>query len=368
VTGYHKHLSSALIGTAALLLIPFINPPTAQACSRVVYASPEDQIVVTGRNMDWFESLDASLWVLPQGLERNDAAGENSLEWTSKYGSVVVTGFDKAVADGLNEKGLAVNALYLAETDFGKRDPQKPGLSWAGYVQYVLDNFASVSEAVEAMRNADIEVVSSAIPGSIPKPPTLHFALSDASGDSAIFEYLNGKLEIHHGKEYKVMTNSPIFSKQLALNTYWKIVGGENMLPGTVRASDRYVRASYYVDQLPEPKNNIEAVANMMSVMRNVAQLQGKVDTNVPNISPTIWQSVADNSNKVYYFQQSNLPSGVWVDFADLDFKKEASVMKVTLQNNYKLTGNIKDAFTKAELFKFTGPEENSQNEHLNQQ
>ena len=39
---------------------------------------------------------------------------------------------------------------------------------------------------------------------------------------SAIFEYVHGKLVIHHGKEYQVMTNSPIYDQQIAINEYWK--------------------------------------------------------------------------------------------------------------------------------------------------
>ncbi|WP_207384300.1 linear amide C-N hydrolase [Legionella yabuuchiae] len=363
---FQEKLIAVLVSTASVLSINLMAIQPATACTRAVYTSPDGQFVITGRNMDWFESLDASLWILPRGLKRNGAAGQNSLEWISKYGSVVVTGFDKAVADGMNEQGLAVNALYLGETKFGQRDINNPGLSWAGYVQYLLDNFASVSEAVQAMKDSRIEVVSSPIPGADPKPPTLHFSLSDSTGDSAIFEYLNGKLVIHHGKQYKVMTNSPIYSQQLALNTYWEIVGGENMLPGTVRASDRYVRASYYVDQIPTPDNNIKAVTDVMAVMRNTAQPQGKVDAKVPNISPTIWQSIADNTSKTYYYQQSNLPSSVWVEFKELDFSNGAKVMKVTLQDNYKLVGNIKDAFSEAKLFEFTGPMDKSQNVNVN--
>ncbi|CSI84473.1 choloylglycine hydrolase [Vibrio cholerae] len=30
---------------------------------------------------------------------------------------------------------------------------------------------------------------------------------------------------IHHGSQYKVMTNSPTFDQQLALNTYWQQIG-----------------------------------------------------------------------------------------------------------------------------------------------
>ena len=70
-------------------------------------------------------------------------------------------------------------------------------------------------------------------------------------GDSAIFEYVGGKLVIHHGKQYTVMTNSPIYSEQLALNAYWQKIGGFKFLPGTNRAADRFARASFLLDAIP---------------------------------------------------------------------------------------------------------------------
>ena len=53
--------------------------------------------------------------------------------------------------------------------------------------------------------------------------------LADATGDSAIFEYIDGKLVVHHGKQYSVMTNDPPYDQQLALNGYWQEVGGASV-------------------------------------------------------------------------------------------------------------------------------------------
>ena len=80
---------------------------------------------------------------------------------------------------------------------------------------------------------------------------TLHLAITDETGNTAILEYLDGKLNIHEGKEYRVMTNSPRYEEQLA-NRYWEEIGGLVMLPGTNRASDRFVRASFYIKQSPK--------------------------------------------------------------------------------------------------------------------
>jgi penicillin V acylase-like amidase (Ntn superfamily) len=80
----------------------------------------DDRTVITGRNMDWKEDMGSNLWVLPAGMQRDGAAGPPSLRWTSRYGSVVVSGYEAGMADSLNEKGLAANALYLAESEYPK--------------------------------------------------------------------------------------------------------------------------------------------------------------------------------------------------------------------------------------------------------
>ena len=111
---------------------------------------------------------------------------------------------------------------------------------------------------------------------------------------------------IHHGHQYKVMTNSPIYDKQLALDEYWKDIGGLTFLPGTNRAADRYARASFLLDAVPKklapqyiagvPDQNFayQAVAEVMSVQRAVSVPLGITTPDQPNISSTIWRTVAD--------------------------------------------------------------------------
>ncbi len=326
------------------------------ACSRVVHVSKDGSHVVTGRTMDWFEDIKSNLWQFPRGMKRDGAVGKNPAQWISKYGSVITAGFDGGTTDGLNEKGLMVNLLYLGEADFGKRDKTRPGVSWSIYSQYLLDNYATVAEAVEAEKDDHHQIVTSPLPGSVAKPPTLHFSLSDATGDSAIFEHLDGKLVIHHGKQYKVMTNSPTYDQQIALNAYWESVGGEAMLPGTHRAADRYVRASYYESQLPDPKDDRQAMANVMSVMRNVSVPFGTTDPSKPNIAPTIWRSAADHVRKIYYFESTLSPNIIWVQLNRLDFKSGSAVKKLNLVGNYDLAGDVSDQFKTAKPFVFLGP------------
>ena len=100
----------------------------ANACSRVLWVR-SGQPVLVGRSMDWFEPMHTNLWALPRGIKRSGLAGKNSLRWTSKYGSLVAVVYNFASADGINEKGLDANILWLAESDFGSRNENLPGLS-----------------------------------------------------------------------------------------------------------------------------------------------------------------------------------------------------------------------------------------------
>jgi penicillin V acylase-like amidase (Ntn superfamily) len=72
----------------------------------------------------------------------------------------------------------------------------------------------------------------------------VHLSLADKTGDSAIIEYIGGKVKIYHSRNYTVMTNSPTFDRQLKLARDHKGLGGDKPLPGTSEASDRFVRAS----------------------------------------------------------------------------------------------------------------------------
>ena len=261
-------------------------------CTRVVYQGT-NATILTGRSMDWKEECRSNLWIFPRGMDRSGEAGNNPVLWKSKYGSVIASAYDICSTDGMNERGLVANLLWLAESSYPKWSGTKPGLTIAAWVQYVLDNYATVSEAVDDLSQEKFEVVSSLMPDGS-RFATLHLAISDATGDSAIFEYLGGKLTVHHDRSYQVMTNSPVFDQQLALNEYWKNIGGTTFLPGTNRAADRFVRASFYVNAVPKTDDQRIATASVFSVIRNTSVPYGISTPDEPNISSTRWRTVSE--------------------------------------------------------------------------
>nr|WP_096335007.1 linear amide C-N hydrolase [Thiopseudomonas alkaliphila] len=340
----------ALIGTLAFSAI-------ADACTRVVYLGEGDRII-TARSMDWKKDIETNLWIFPRGIERNGEVGPNSIKWTSKYGSVISSGYDIATTDGLNEKGLMANVLWLVESKYPTfTEKSKPGLTLAAWAQYVLDNFATVEEAVTALKQEPYTIVTAEVPGET-RLATLHLSLSDASGDSAIIEYIDGKQVIHHNRTYQVMTNSPTFEHQLALNEYWQQIGGETMLPGTNRAADRFVRASYYVNRIPQAASPEESIASMFGVIRNASVPYGISTPDQPNISSTRWRTLADHKNQLYFFESALSPSIFWVDLKKVDFSSETGKTKqLKLEANQArvLGGEVSNQFEVTKPFKFIG-------------
>lgn len=321
----------------------------------MVYLGTGERIV-TGRSMDWEVEIGTNLWALPRGVERTGSAGPGSLEWTSKYGSVVASGYDISTTDGLNEAGLAANLLWLAESQYPSGEGTHSALSLSLWAQYILDNYATVAEAVAALSATPLHIMTIEVPGQ-QRLATLHLALSDASGDSAIVEYIDGEQVIHHGREFQVMTNSPIFDKQLAISEYWKEIGGTVMLPGTNRAADRFVRASFYIDAVPKTADPLEAVAVALGVVRNASVPYGITTPEAPNISSTRWRTAIDHTALRYFFESALSPSTFWVDLKNLDLSEGAPTLRLELGEGQKTvyTGETSAQFKEAEPFTFLG-------------
>lgn len=322
----------------------------ADACTRAVYLGP-DNMIVTGRTMDWKEDPQSNIYFFPRGMERRGGMTDNTVKWTSVYGSVVTAGYDIGVCDGMNEKGLVANLLFLAESDYHRPDDKRPVMGLSIWTQYVLDNFATVDEAVEVLGKEVFRIDDPDLPNGAKS--TLHLSISDPTGNSAIFEYINGNLVIHHGRNCQVMTNSPTYDKQQTLDDYWEQIGGLVMLPGTNRASDRFVRASFYIKALPQTADYRQAVAGVFSVMRNVSVPLGISIPSQPNIASTRWRTVADQKNRVYYFESTLSPDIFWIDLNALDFSADKSVRKLTLTNGEIYSGDAAVKMQDAEPLSF---------------
>ena len=305
----------------------------------------KDQPVLVGRIMGWTTPQATRLVAFPKGIKKDGKTPENPVKWTSKYGSICVLTWDKMCADGLNEVGLAAHGLFLAEARFGDRDVSKPGICTSIWCNYFLDTCATVAECVEKAKEVQLQPFYFVHQGAHGET-SCHFCVEDASGDSAIFEVLDGELHIHHGKEYQTMTNSPVFEQQLVLMKQYQGLGGDKPIGGSPSSEDRFIRAAYYGNILPEPKNYEMAIAGIKSVIMACSTSYGINDPLHPNIAADLWHTYLDLTNKNFYFDMADRPHLVRMKLSDFDFSEGTPIKVCDVQTVMQTEcGNIKDFF-----------------------
>ncbi|EJK48735.1 hypothetical protein THAOC_32445 [Thalassiosira oceanica] len=332
--------------------------------------------MVAGRSMDWGFSFEDVLFVNPPGEEMDGNAGDLSVSWTSKYGSVTssIIGFFSGMgdaakdfevpeggcaglefskdggSDGMNTEGLTIHMLYLGEEDgtvYAEPSETDPiNISFMRYTRYVLDNFATVADAIEGLKG--LRAIRDAICKDVPITDGqghvlgAHMALEDATGDSAVIEHVNGTWQFYHSKtDALVMTNEPPYDKQKEILAQYEPWGGDitlpDNLPGSVNSAERMVRLEYYLQYTPEPKSYPEAIANVRSLIST---------TNVPfgapyggGVYPTWWTSFSDVTDKVYFFDWHYTPNMIWIDLNAIPWESVPGTLKL-LPQDVTLEGN----------------------------
>src|SRR5436309_599570 len=333
--------------TAGLLLWQ----PAADACTRVLWNNNKLSAVVVGRSMDWPETTEPVLTVLPRGMKRDGGragsevvVGSNPALWTSKYGSLVTTNYGMGTADGFNERGLGAHMLYLKDAEFGPRVVSKPAVQAGLWAQFLLDNAATVEEALALLNTVQVVTVE-----SHGHRANVHLAIEDAGGDSAIIEYANGGQIVHHGREYRIMTNEPLYAVQLALlkEHDFSKPSSATPLPGNVRPEDRFQRAAYFAALLPpKPKNEREAVAAVLAIVRNASVPFGAPYQGF-GIYNTEYRTVTNLTDQRYFFELTTSPNVFWASLPKFDLTPGASVM-ILNPDNIELSGDVTGMFQKA--------------------
>ena len=318
----------------------------ASACS-LAFVNDRGIAKIVVRSMDLPVALRErpTLVVFPRGMARNsqtsvlpgihaaiEGVGSKTMRWTSRFGCAAMVSFEGTATDGLNEKGLAAHLLVLDASELEAADdrPILPDTHWA---QYVLDNFATVKEVVDAHQAGKFRIAAAwSTDLGLTKHLSTHLAVQDPSGDSAIIEFVKGKLVIHHGPEYRIMTNDPPYDEMMALTKEYAPFGGTKPLPGNVGAVDRFVRLAEYSRYLPEPKNYVQAVAGALSLLRT-AQVAFRDPARV-NSNPQFWDAVQTNwvtacdlTNRIYYVNGAAVPSLLWLDLKKVNLAKGAPLL-----------------------------------------
>lgn len=336
----------------ALSAVALMGIQTASPCSRVVFLGDSTtNYVMVGRTLDWRTPIPTNLYVYPRGVEKQSMPSGPMLTWTSQYGSVVAVGYDGGVTEGMNEAGLVVNGLFCKGTIYkeaiGNND--MPVMSLSMFVSYFLDNFATVGEVSAWLADNQFAIFGKTFDGGTAS--TLHWAMTDKSGETLVLEYVDGNLNLYKSRDLQVMTNDPPMPQMQAIDKYWQGVGGVNMLPGTVRSADRFVRASFFIKHVPDNVGYDAALGSLASIMGTVSVPYGYEIVGEPNVSSTQWRSIADSPGGKYYFKFADSLSTFWVDLSRMMLNPGAPILKLDTSKHTDFSGCVNHLFKKSAGF-----------------
>ena len=340
--------STKLVGSIFFMCALFYSC-NVDSCTGITLKS-EDGSFVYGRTLEFPEDLESNLIVVPRGYTYTGStpSGKNGLTWDVKYAFVGMNASAEPtmVADGLNEKGLAVGSFFFpgyAKFQTYEEKFAKKTLSPIEFPIWLLSNFATTDQVKKGINSCRIVNVVLKQWGFV---PPLHFFVIDKQGNSIVLEYMNDEVKIHDNP-IGVITNSPEFDWHITnLNNFVNMSrfgappqklgdltlkpfgGGSGMLglPGDFTPPSRFVRAAFFSQNAFVGKDAIATVKQVFHILNSFDIPEGvscKSKELKNSCGKTDWTSACDTNNLRYYVHTINNRAIRMVDLkkAKLDAK-----------------------------------------------
>jgi penicillin V acylase-like amidase (Ntn superfamily) len=259
---------------------------------------------VYGRNYDW--SIEHCLIIVnKRGVAKTAWTQDNPAQWVSKYGSISFNQYGREFPlGGMNEAGLVIECMWLEHTEYPHTDTRK-GLSDLQWIQYQLDNFATVDEVIASDKNIRI---------SVRYATPLHFLVCDRTGKAATVEFLEGEMVVH--------TQDDLPATALTNNTYEYSIRLFNMFDGN-ETSDVFDAADYSLKRFVwvaqgvnkwNPKTCGPPVRYAFNILDKVS------------IDFTMFRIVYDVGNKHIYLKTKSNPSMRFINVNKFNFSCDTPV------------------------------------------
>ncbi len=336
--------SMVMSAVCSLLLI---SQSEVNACTGIQLQT-KDGTYVSGRTLEFGLFFETSVIVVPRGYE---FTGQSTLgdgkRWKAKYASVgTIIADNKAILDGINEKGLSVGSFYFP--GFAKYSVTTPvnrsiSMSSSDFTQWIVSQFATVEEVRSAIENDEVAISSVLTPGFPPEVQPFHFIVYDKSGKSLVIEPLDGKLVLYDNPT-GTMANSPTFDwhmtnlrNYIALNpnnippvsifgkSFKQLGQGSGMLglPGDFTPPSRFVRATVFSATAIPEDNATKGIRQVFHILNNfdipVGVAREKHDGAI-HTDYTMLTTARDSKNLRYYYKTYDDQTIRMVDLSKFNF------------------------------------------------
>ncbi len=289
----------------------------------------EDGNYIFGRTLEFAADYIAhTLIAVPRDYKYtgHTPSGKPGMPWKTKYAHV---GFNPSslplVDDGLNEQGLACGGFF--QVGYAKYENVTEGdyprtISNLDLASWILSTCASVAEVREQLPK--IRVCAAVLP-ELGYVPPIHYFVADKTGDAAVIEYLDGKLNIYEN-EVNAITNSPTYTWQTTnLRNYIAVKPDNNPaitingnkfeqfgqgsgalgLPGDFSSPSRFIRAVFFANAAFQGKDTDEGIGIAFHILNQFDIPKGSVrgvEVGKPLIDTTQWTSASDLTNSRYFY------------------------------------------------------------------
>lgn len=238
--------------------------------------------LVLGKSLDWIAGAGLVI-VNKRGLAKEGLSkpGEPAGQWVSKCGSITFNQVGRELPyGGMYEAGLVVEQMMLEETVYPEPD-ERASIGECQWIQFKLDNFATVAEVIESDSLVRIS----------PASTRLHFLVLDACGNAATIEFLGGEMVYHSGDDLPVKT--------LANSTYSESLRclRKGAGPGGNVSLQHLLDAAAVIDEFGNSEDR-DIVGYSFGVLDRVSQ--GRF---------TKWSIIYDISDMRIYFKRSTSPA-----------------------------------------------------------
>lgn len=296
----------------------------SQACS--IFVLRTNTGVVYGQNLDWFEYFPGRVLVNVRGVNKTilpwkgdwpDPSDRPAVSWVSRYGSVTFTCYGRDFPDGgMNEAGLVVDEASLGSAY--PPDDGRPGVSCPQWMQYQLDNYATVSEVINHLDDLR------------PDGEGWHYLIADATGDCVVIEYLDGAPKVlrRDEVEWPALTNTT-YAQALTHIPMDAAFGGDIDIAAGSDSYGRFVRLAALMRDY-DPAQHRDAVAYAFHMLSEVS------------VDGTLRSVVYDPRNRRVHWKTRSSANQRWLDLKALDLSREAATRSVDVE--YAESGDAMEA------------------------
>lgn len=283
-----------------------------------------DQNFLMARTMDFSFELDPEMVIYPRNYPIKFSKIESPLKRHYAFMGLSKNIGGYLLADGVNEKGLSVAALYFeGYAQYQEENYDATNIGAHEVVQYILATCSNAEEAIQFFVTQNIIAVKLDYLGVV---PPLHWIILDSTGESYIVELTKYGVEVHENK-IGVLTNSPNYEWHLTnLRNYIgmdphqvesRVLYGQELrpfgqgsgtfgLPGDYTPPSRFVRTLYSKLSTQTADNETELVVNASHILNGVDIPKGSVITQRSSIDYTQYTSYILNKSQTYVYRLYN--------------------------------------------------------------